>query len=99
MKKYKKINEGILAEYDSKFADNAEFWTSHWGNSSVKTSIEKARKSKAKIAIVMPWHISERGGGAGFDQLNYDITGVDFAKKIINEIKEYDSKLKVHSAI
>ena len=106
MKKYKKINEGILAEYDSKFADNAEFWTSHWGNSSVKTSIEKARKSIGGYKFILKYidfddKILEAGCGkgqvvAGFDQLNYDITGVDFAKKIINEIKEYDSKLKVH---
>ena len=44
LKTYKLINDGKLAEYDSKIADNKNFWSSHWGTKGVKDSIAKSKK-------------------------------------------------------
>ena len=41
MKLYTKINDGKLAEFDSGNADNAEFWSKHWGKNSVENSLKK----------------------------------------------------------
>ena len=44
MKLYTKINDGKLAEFDSGNADNAEFWSKHWGKNSVENSLKKSEK-------------------------------------------------------
>lgn len=106
MKLYTRISEGKLAEYDVKNADNAEFWSSHWGKNSVETSLKKAEKgylggSKYLMnSIRKDDRVLEAGCGKGqivaaMDHLGIDIVGLDFSEDIIEEIKDYRPDLKV----
>ncbi len=108
MKLYTRISEGKLAEYDVKNADNAEFWSKHWGENSVATSLKKAEKgylggSKYLLQNVKKDdRVLEAGCGKGqivaaMDYLGIDIVGIDFSEDIIEEINDYRPDLKVQS--
>ena len=109
MKSYKKIKEGILAEFDFSRGDNEDFWASHWGNSVVEQAHKKSEKgylgSQKFIlnTINNNDNVLEAGCGKGqvvsaLDSLNINVVGVDFAKDIVQEINSYNPKLNVSVA-
>ena len=107
MKTYKLINDGKLAEYDSKIADNKNFWSSHWGTKGVKDSIAKSKKGYMGGLDFLLDNIGDHDeileAGCGKGQIvaalqakNLNVTGVDFAEDIINEIKIVEPELNVY---
>lgn len=108
MKLYTRINDGKLAEFDRGNADNAEFWSKHWGKNSVENSLKKSEKgylggSKYLLKFIKKNDkVLEAGCGKGqivaaFDYLGIDVVGLDFSEDIIQEIKDYRSDLKVQT--
>ncbi len=108
MKLYKQLNKGKLAEYDVQNADNAEFWSKHWGENSVQTSLKKAEKgylggsNYLLKSVKKNDKILEAGCGKGqivaaLDYLGYNIVGLDFSEDIIQEINEYRPDLKAQA--
>lgn len=108
MKLYTRISDGKLAEYENKNADNAEFWSQHWGKNSVETSLKKAEKgylggSKYLLkSIKKTDRVLEAGCGKGqivaaLDYLGIDVVGLDFSEDIIQEINEYRPDLKAEA--
>ena len=106
MKSYKIIRDGKIAEYDKNIADNASFWSSHWGSNAVKDVLKKSRSGYIggmnflTSEIRKSDKILEAGCGkgqivCGLQAKNYDIEGVDFSKDIIDQIMIEDPSLKV----
>ena len=106
MKRYTRISDGKLAEYDQGNADNAEFWSKHWGENSVEKNLKKSERgylggSKYLLKYIKKTDkVLEAGCGKGqivaaFDYLGIDVVGLDFSEDIIQEINEYRPDLKV----
>ncbi len=106
MKSYKIISDGKIAEYDANIANNATFWSSHWGSSAVKEVLKKSRNGNIGAmkfltnSIRKSDKILEAGCGkgqlvCGLKAKGYDIEGIDFAKDIIDQIIFEDPSLNV----
>ncbi len=95
-----------MAEFDISNADNANFWSEHWGKSSVKSAIEKSETgymggSKFLLSsIVKDDKVLEAGCGKGqivaaLEHRGIEVVGIDFSNEIIEEIKDFRPSLKV----
>jgi len=109
MKSYTKLNEGKLAEFDARHADNAdnaEFWSDYWGKNTVISALKKSGKGYlgGTKYLLKPLQkndrILEAGCGRGqnvaaLDYRGFDIVGLDFSKHVIEEIKDFRPDLDV----
>ena len=106
MKKYKKISNDLLAEYDLRNADNSEFWADHWGNQSIEVALKKSLTGYLGATDFILEELNKEGkileAGCGKGQIvaalktrGYKVTGLDFAESTINDIKRFQPDLDV----
>lgn len=109
MKSYELTKSGALAEYDSRRADNPEFWDSVWKRKDLGGMLKKAGRGRLRGFGFLEKHlprgcrILEAGCGTGqfvasLQALGYEVDGVDNAEEVIRAATSIAPHLRLRVA-